>query len=185
LINISDEKDKLIKELSEQYAQNILTLLEYEQALGYVTSASNIKELSTVKKAILENTPDEADMNSRLALLDKKTNFVTVFSHRSTNVKTLKGNAGKYTCVLGYNKIIVDHLPKGKTHININSIAGLTELIVPKNVKIINKITPVFSGVFFDNEINELSNYEDMPELYITGKAVFGNVTIKLAKSKK
>jgi hypothetical protein len=68
----------------------------------------------------------------------------------------------------------------GRTVINVNSIFGLTEIIISENIKIVNKTEPIFSGIFAPSEINKEN--EQLPELYIIGKAIFGNITIKRMK---
>jgi hypothetical protein len=93
-----------------------------------------------------------------------------------TNVKSKNGSGGKYTAIFGANRIMVDNLPKGRTVVNVNTIFGSTEIIVSKNIKITNKATPIFSGIFTPNKINK---EEELPELYITGNVVFGEITIK------
>jgi hypothetical protein len=106
-----------------------------------------------------------------------KEKHLSMFSYRTTTVEPINGNGGKFISLFGANRIIVDNLPKGMTVINVNSVFGLTEIIVSKNIKITNKAVPVFSGIFSPNEIN--SKNEELPELYITGKAIFGNITVK------
>jgi hypothetical protein len=104
-----------------------------------------------------------------------------MFSWRSSNVKPVNGNGGTFMSLFGANRIIVDSLPKGRTVINVNSIFGLIEIIVAKNIRIVNKTTPVFSGIF-QSKMKEENFDDESPELYITGKAVFGNITIKSAE---
>jgi hypothetical protein len=41
---------------------------------------------------------------------------------------------------------------------------------------------PIFSGIFSPYEINKED--EELPELYIVGKVIFGNITIKKAEEK-
>jgi len=100
-----------------------------------------------------------------------------MFSWRTSNVKPINGNGGKYISLFGANRIIADNLPEGRTVIDVKSIFGLTEIVVSNNVKVITEIVPIFSGVFSPNKIN--NKEKESPELYIIGKAIFGNVTIK------
>jgi hypothetical protein len=103
--------------------------------------------------------------------------YVTMFSWRTSNVKSVNGNGGEHICFFGTNRIIVDNLPKGRTALNVTSVFGLTEILVSKNIRIINKTTPIFSGIFAHGEANKED--EGLPELYIAGQAIFGNITIK------
>jgi hypothetical protein len=182
MFNLEEERDNLIQKLSEQYSQNIISMEEYERLLEYITKVETKKEISIVEKIIQESGIDNNELavrqNYEITMPKANDSHLSMFSWRTSNIKPMNGNGGKYVSVFGANRIIVDDLPKGKTIINATSIFGLTEIIVPsKNIKIISKVSPIFSGVFTPNEINKTE--EDLPELYIVGKAVFGNITIR------
>ncbi|MDR1095003.1 MAG: hypothetical protein LBL31_01295 [Spirochaetaceae bacterium] len=181
MFNIDEEKDKLTQNLSEQYSHNIISMEEYERILEYINKIETKKEVSIIEKIIRENNVanNEAAIiqNNEIKIAKIKEKHLSMFSWRTTNVESINGNAGKFISLFGTNRIIVTNLPKGRTVINVNSVFGLTEIIVSKNIKIINKAVPVFSGIFSPNETN--GKNEELPELYITGKAIFGNITVK------
>jgi hypothetical protein len=187
MINVDEEKDNLTKKLSEQYSQNIINMEEYERILEYINKIETGKEISIIYKIIQENNVNNSTLtitkNSEIIIPKTNEKHLSMFSWRTSNVKPLNGNGGKYTSVFGTNQIIVDNLPKGRTVINVNSIFGLTEIIVSDNIKIVNKTVPIFSGIFSPNEINKED--EELPELYIVGKAIFGNITIKKPRQRK
>jgi len=175
LINLDEEKGKLFDKLSEQYSRNIINIEEYERIVEYVNKIETNSEVNIIEKIIVENNLRNSDglINANNKNYEK---HFAIFSWKSTNLKSNNGNGGKYLSVFGANQIIIDNLPKGKTEINVNSIFGLTEIVLPKNIKIINNIMPIFSGIFMLDVINE--DEGEISELYITGKAVFGNITI-------
>jgi hypothetical protein len=181
MINIDEERDKLTQKLSEQYSQNILSMEEYERILEYINKIETGREISFIQKIIQENNVTNNELtppqNDEIIIPKTTEKHLSIFSWRTSNVRPLHGNGGKYISVFGTNRIIVDKLPKGRTVINVNSVFGLTEIIVPNNIKITNEIAPIFSGIFLPNEINKED--EELPELYIVGKAIFGNITIK------
>jgi hypothetical protein len=182
---MEEEKDKLTQKLSDQYSRNIIDMEEYERILEYINKIETGKEVSIIQKIVQENVNDNAlTITGNDEIIMPKTNekHLSMFSWRTSNVRPLNGNGGKYVSVFGANQIIVDKLPRGRTVINVSSIFGLTEIIVSKNIRIINKAAPIFSGIFSPQEINQ--GDEDLPELYIVGKAVFGNITIKRAEEK-
>jgi hypothetical protein len=188
MFNIDEEKDKLVKRLSEQYSQNIISIEEYERILEYINKIETKKEISILEKIIQENnvinnSELSATQNNEIIIPETKEKHLSMFSWRSSNVKPLNGNAGKYISFFGANRIIVNNLPKGRTVLNVNSIFGLTEIIVSENIKIINKAVPIFSGIFMPNEIKKEN--EELPELYVIGKAIFGNITIRTIKDIK
>jgi hypothetical protein len=175
LINLDEEKERLTGKLSEQYSKNIINIEEYERIIEYVNKIETNSEVNIIEKIINENNMKNGD-GTLMPHDNNSEKHLAVFSWKSTNVKSYNGNGGKYLSLFGTNRIIIDNLPKGKTEINVDSIFGLTEIVLPKNVKIINKVMPVFSGIFMTDETDEKEG--EIPELHITGKAVFGNITI-------
>ncbi|MDR1247786.1 MAG: hypothetical protein LBK63_00640 [Treponema sp.] len=181
MFNIEEAKDKLAKALSEQYSQNAIGMEEYERILEYVNKIETKKEAGIIEKIIRENNAEDDALTTLQndAIMPPKANekHFSVFSWRTTNVRSSNGSAGTFVSLFGANRIIVDNLPKGRTVLRVNSIFGLTEILVAKNIRIINKAAPVFSGIFSPGEANREN--EALPELYVVGKAVFGNITIK------
>ncbi|WP_461256989.1 hypothetical protein, partial [Treponema sp. R80B11-R83G3] len=96
---------------------------------------------------------------------------------RNVNAKSINGNAGNFTSVFGTTQIKINDLPAGNTTLKVKAVFGLIEIYVPKNIKIENNITPVFSGVFAPNT-GDRDDADGKSVLNITGKSVFGNVTI-------
>ncbi|MDR2392836.1 MAG: hypothetical protein LBD93_01565 [Treponema sp.] len=175
MVPIDTEKDTLIRKLSEQYAQNIIDLGEYERMIEYLTKIETKHEIATLNKIIQEkDTKDKHPLD--LGKGPEGETHITVLSWSSSSVKSVNGSIGKYVSVFGANRIIIDHLPLGKTILQVSSVCGLTEIMVAKNIKIINKAIPLCSGIFTSGEGNTAC--DDVPELYITGSVLFGNITI-------
>jgi hypothetical protein len=181
MFNMDEEKDRLTKALSEPYSQNLISMEEYERMLEYINKIETKREVSIVEKIIRETALEDgaltAAQNNDAAIPAAGEKHLSVFSWRTTNIKPVNGNAGKFISLFGANRIIVDTLPRGRTVLKVSALFGLTEILVSKNIKITNKVAPIFSGVFSPNEINR--DDADLPELYIVGKAVFGNITIR------
>jgi hypothetical protein len=184
MFSILEEKDRLTGKLSEQYSRNIISMEEYERILEYINKIETNKELSIIKKIVYENDVKNNEIAAyqynEIAIQNTNEKHLSMFSWRTSNIKPVNGYGGKYVSIFGANRIIVDALPKGPTVINVNSIFGMTEIIVPDNVKIVNKAVPVFGGIFTQDEI--INAGEDLPELVIVGKVVFGNITVKRVK---
>ncbi|MDR0562152.1 MAG: hypothetical protein LBG73_05635 [Spirochaetaceae bacterium] len=172
-MNIEEEKNKLTHILSEQYAQNSLSVDEYERILEYITKIETIKEVAVIERIIREY----AVLTDEAITPQTPEKHLSIFSWRSSNLKPARGGGGTYISIFGTNRIIVDNLPKGKTTLNVKSIFGLIEIIVSKHIKIVNETVPICSGIFAPDEVN--MEHEDLPELHILGKAIFGNITIK------
>jgi predicted membrane protein len=172
MINVTEEKEKLTQALTEQYSKSVINLDDYESMIEQVTKADSIKELRNVQKQLGENcelTPYEDNDNAH----EQK----TVFSWRNVTAKSINGNAGNFTSVFGTTQIRINDLPAGKTTLKVKVVFGLIEIFVPKNVKIENNVNTVFSAVFAPN-IDERDGVDNKAVLNITGKSVFGNVSI-------
>ena len=187
MYNFDDEKEKLVKMLSEKYSQNIISMEEYERILEYINKIETKKEINIIEKIILENVVNENESaiipRNEVTTFETKEKHFSIFSWKTTNIKPINGNGGKFTSCFGVNRIILENLPKGRTVLNVNSIFGLTEIIITQDIKIINKSIPIFSGIFTPNEIN--GSDEELPELCIIGKAIFGNITVKTMEELK
>ncbi|GMO53756.1 MAG: hypothetical protein Ta2G_12200 [Termitinemataceae bacterium] len=155
--NLYEEKNKLTSHLADQYSKSIISIAEYEQGLDNINKIETIKDLPQI--------------------INNEKTHLSLFSWRTSNIKTNSTGKRKYISLFGANQIIIDDLPKGKTELNVASIFGLTEIYVPKNIKVINEATALLGGVFAHGELNDSAILSEV-ELHISGKAVFGNITI-------
>jgi hypothetical protein len=183
MFSINDEREKLTRKLSEQYSQSIISIEEYERILEYINKIETKRETSIVEKIIRENTAGNDTLmssqnNDEMTISEKSEKHLSAFSWRTTNLRSINGNGGKYTSLFGANRIIVDDLPKGRTVVDVTSLFGLTEIVISaRNIRITNKAVPVFAGIFMPPDTNREDGKRS--ELYITGRAVFGNITVK------
>ena len=197
MINLEDEKNRLTEKLSEQYSQNVISMDEYERLLEYVNKIETSREISFINNMIHANRAPNAIPSDRadqppisrfleaiaepltnLALASKKhEEHTALFSARTTSLEPKTGKAGKFTCLFGSHKIIIDSLPRGKTEIKVECLFGQIEIVVAHNIRVVNKTTPLFSGIFFPDDNYQSS--ESLSELHIKGEVVFGNVTVR------
>ncbi|GHU75300.1 hypothetical protein FACS189461_1300 [Spirochaetia bacterium] len=175
MLKFEEEKDKLTQKLSEQYAKSTVTMEEYERILEYINKIETKKEITIIEKIIDENSANNSEVTLlQTAVPQTAEEHTSVFSWRAS---TVKATNEKYITVFGAHQIIADDLPKGRTVIDVETTFGLTEIIVPKNVKITTNVKSIFSGIFMHGEAGETET--GGPELYINGKAVFSDITIK------
>ena len=181
IICFDDEKNRLTEKLSEYYAGNIINIEEYERLIEYINKIETKKEIAAVENIIQgynSNYVIETPVKKEV-LPEKKyksNENKAVFSWRTSNVEPLNGKCGKFVNIFGTNRIIIGNLPPGRTILNIETVFGMTEIVISHNVRIINKAQTVFSGVFFPEESG--GEDDDVPELLIEGKLVFGNLSV-------
>ncbi len=188
MTEIENRKNVLTEELSRQYSHNTIGMDEYERLLEYINKIETSRELAVIEKVVRENddragmvsspastsTPAHAPDEIRTA--EKRPSLLSRFF---SAIMPYDRNGGKYSCVFSSNRIDIDNLPKGKTVIRVECAFGKTEIVVAPNIKIVNKITPVFSTV---NVPIEIYDSENLPELHIKGDAVFSSVIITRKK---
>jgi len=180
---MEEEKDRLTASLSEQFSRNIITLEEYERLLEYINRIETKREVHVLERIIQENnlvTTHDLEVIQDRQILLPRSRGVSLFSWRTSDVESIQGNGGTYTSIFGANRILVNNLPKGRTVLHVNSVFGLTEIVVAKNIRVINKTAPLFSGVFVSDAVSKEG--EGLPELYIVGRAFFGNITVMTAE---
>jgi hypothetical protein len=181
MFDLDKEKERVTELLSEGYSQNRLTMEEYERLLDYINRIETPKEAALAEKIIRESAaPPEFPVE---ALPAPGKNHLSMFSWRSSSIKPSGGSGGAFTSVFGTNQILADSLPPGRTAIRVHSVFGLTEIIVPQDVRVVLDLgAPVFSGVFVSPQVNR--DCDGQRELHITGGALFGNITIKSSGEK-
>ena len=63
-VNIDEEKEKLTRELAEQYSQNIITMEEYEHILNYINKIETKKALNRIGKMVERNSNKNNEMKT-------------------------------------------------------------------------------------------------------------------------
>jgi hypothetical protein len=63
-VNIDEEKEKLTRELAEQYSQNIITMEEYEHILNYINKIETKKALNRIGKMVERNGNKNDEMKT-------------------------------------------------------------------------------------------------------------------------
>jgi hypothetical protein len=187
VFNLDEEKGKLTEKLAEQFSQNIMDMEEYERILEYINKIETKREISIIEKIMTENHAGENHAvvdKSDAPAPEKFKKHVTVFSTTTSYIDEPDENGGEHDCYFGENKIIANNLPKGKTVLNIKTIFGETKIIIEENIKITNKIIPLFSEIT-DTALKTNADDDDLPELYITGKVIFGDIKIIDERSKQ
>ena len=183
VIHLDEEKNRLTEKLSDHYSENVITLEEYERLVEYINKIETKKEIAIVEGLIQSyntNAVNEAPSPGYVSAYKKHSGkeHVAVFSWRTTTVNPINGKCGKFVSIFGAHRIIVDSLPPGRSILKVETLFGLTEIVVSRNIKIINKTDTVFSGFFLPDEPEPDFSNAELPELLIKGDIVFGNLTI-------
>jgi hypothetical protein len=187
LINFDEEKSRLTEKSSDLYSAGIINIEEYERLIEYINKIETKKEIAIIDGFVqgynsnnVNHAPvrEDASDNRGVPAKNKNANkeHTAVFSWKTTTLEPLNGRGGKFVSIFGANRIIVDNLPPGKTVIKTETVFGLIEIIVSRNIRVTNKAEAVFAGVFGADEAN--CGAPDLPELVIKGDVVFGSLAV-------
>jgi len=187
LINFDEEKSRLTEKSSDLYSAGIINIEEYERLIEYINKIETKKEIAIIDGFVqgynssnVNHAPvrEDASGNRGIPAKNKNANkeHIAVFSWRTSNLEPVNGRGGKFVSIFGANRIIVDNLPPGKTVLKTETVFGLTEIVVSRNIRVTNKAEAVFAGVFGADEAN--GGDPDVPELVIKGDVVFGGLSI-------
>ena len=108
----------------------------------------------------------------------KDNGYCATFSGQNVNFDGEKFNGTDLTAVFGGLKCdLRNAVIESDSVINVSSIFGGTEIIVPENVKVKIKSTSMFGGV--DEKRKNKSDNQESNTLYINATCLFGGVEIK------
>ena len=108
----------------------------------------------------------------------KDNGYCATFSGQNVNFDGEKFNGTDLTAVFGGLKCdLRNAVIESDSVINVSSIFGGTEIIVPENVKVKIKSTSMFGGV--DEKRKNKSDNQESYTIYINATCLFGGVEIK------
>ena len=108
----------------------------------------------------------------------KDNGYCATFSGQNVNFDGEKFNGTDLTAVFGGLKCYLRNaVIESDSVINVSSIFGGTEIIVPENVKVKIKSTSMFGGV--DEKRKNKSDNQESNTIYINATCLFGGVEIK------
>ena len=108
----------------------------------------------------------------------KDNGYCATFSGQNVNFDGEKFNGTDLTAVFGGLKCdLRNAVIESDSVINVSSIFGGTEIIVPENVKVKIKSTSMFGGV--DEKRKNKSDNQESNTIYINATCLFGGVEIK------
>ena len=205
---IDERREKAVETLSSVYAKNRLPLEEYERLVEYINKIESERELVVVEKIVAEysNENDNGGYSEKAAKPEKSVkrdespdnyprnnyrsrayanpfNNLALFSSRQTEGSIRTGS--QFVSILGsqHIKLTKADLAQKQTFLEIVSLLGEVVIFVEPGIRVINKAVPVLGGAWTNNKVNRQAQSSG-PELFISGAAILGNISIKVLKEK-
>jgi len=176
---IEDKKTKIIERLSSDYAQNNISLEEYERLIEYCHKIETDKELTILEnileKTIEENNPIPKSSEQIKSYNNSASSYSTILSTRK--ITGLAANV-KMVNILGETKIYINEedLIKNETALNVLVVLGEIKIYVPEDVDVICNAIPILGEITIkENPKNTGRN----KKLIITGNVILGEIKVK------
>jgi hypothetical protein len=183
-VALRDERERVIAVLSEAFAQDRLSIEEFDERLTLAHAASTVAEVTKLAEDLPQQVaarPAPAE-RSLVPLAEAKPaqKRLIVFSGDVREGKWQCPQKLAMTCVFG--GVVLDfreaRLPAGPIEVTINSYFGGAQIIVPPELPVEVDGSAIFGG--FEHMARSPAEPEpDRPILRITGRAVFGGVSIE------
>lgn len=160
----------------------IMLLLGAQGILSYSTMMKLILPLIfiMVGLSLIFHDAINSKINSRIKELNKEglEEYTATFSEQKVNMQNIELKGASLNAIFGSVEFNLRGAKiEGDKVINASAIFGGIDILVPQNVIVKVKSTPIFGGV--SNDTVQVSKQEGMPTLYINAFCMFGGVEIK------
>lgn len=175
-------RNRILDDLSESFARNLLGVDEYEQRVQAVIQAGTVNEVLAVNKDILpperySSTEDPSPQMMSEGTPGVSRECIAIFS--GTSLKGRFDAPDHLEAVAIFGGCDIDlreaRIPPGGMDIEVNAIFGGVEIRVPGNANLQVHVAGIFGGT----EHPPFRDRHNGPELRIHGAAIFGGVEIK------
>jgi hypothetical protein len=173
------EKEKLINILSEQYAQDLITIDEYERLLEFVNKTETNKEIEYIKKIIDTNETYVLKATNQSVEKENSNNIILMILKkifRKNNIRKIKIFSGNYELKL-HDIDFVENL----LTIKLTIFSGDVIIYIFNNTAVENDIK-CFSGKINMSNQNNIRNEEIKNKLILKGNIFDGNLYIVYEK---
>ncbi|MCL2007084.1 MAG: cell wall-active antibiotics response protein [Treponema sp.] len=184
---IDERKEKAIASLSENYAKNRLPLEEYERLVEYIHKTESERELVVVEKLVAEFSEEEEDDDEDTE--DNRDYFPSGERHIDNKVSVLSARtfqgpldtSSQYISVLGSTtiKIRKSDLSKKRSKLNVLVILGECDIMVENGIRVRNQAVPILGSTGVSKNLKQ---QDSGPELFISGTALLGDISVRLLK---
>ena len=185
LLLLRDERERVIAQLSDAFARDLLTVEDFEERLGLAHRATTTAELVPLSRDLGELAPTETPSTA----LVKSVPASEVRDHRT--LVAIMGGVNRsggwvparhtkiYTCMGGVELDFRDALmPPGVTEVTIYAMWGGVSIIVPPQLAVEIEGIAIMGGFDHTLRVPPLPD-PDRPRLLVGGVVIMGGVQIE------
>ena len=200
LVSLSDERERVIQQLSEHFANDRLSLDEMESRMELVYKASSIGELqrltadlpSAATPAVPAPLPAEAEVP---ALPRDRERMFAVMSETSRRGAWLVPQRLDLLAVMADTTIDLTQaaLPTGIIDIHLRSMWAAVKIVVPPGLQVVNRVSSVMSSVHGggepsdpeDRAATDSSGWRQGTVIRLSGWALMAEVQTKVRRRER
>jgi hypothetical protein len=174
-----ERRNQAVEALSARFAQNALSLEEYERLAAYINRTESERELGLIEKIVNDAAwyadplvpgslpPSAPGAKRELALL----------SCREVSGAMLLDRRRSFAAVLGSMTITIREgdLPPGRSILRVHAVLGTVVINVPHSLAVSMEAGACLGNAVSNSRGRRLPN---APELVIVGGAYLGNITV-------
>ena len=181
-------RERVVQDLAEHFAQDRLTLPEYERRVEQVYRASSADVLNALTQDLVPSTPMRLASASPVAVADAtvvrrtRKNFFALMSGVIRKGKWLVPEKSRAVAIMGGVSLDLREatLTAPVTDIYIFAMMGGVEIIVPPDVRLESDGFAIMGG--FEDQLTEPASLDpNAPLIRVHGLAIMGGVEARVA----
>ena len=195
ILSLADEREKVIQQLSEHFANDRLSLDELESRMELAYKAGSVGELQRLTADLPSATtvpaPVSAPAPELPALSPDRERIFAVMSETSRRGSWLVPQRLDLLAVMSDTTIDLTQaaLPAGIIDIHVRSIWAAVKIVVPPGLQIVNRMSSVMGSVRGGGQPNESGGqgggWKEGTVIRLTGWALMAEVQTKVRRRER
>lgn len=171
--DFADKKTAAIEILTKRFSKDELSMEEYERLVSDIQNADSERELSVVADIASGSGGyiDQGDIQTNVAILSERRLSGSWLTKRSVAGITFLASQ-----VFDFRNV---HLPAGVTTIELFTIFGAVEIIVPPTLAVRMEVSPLAGEAKLNRGV-KTEEETGKAVLLVCGNAIFGSIIVKV-----
>ena len=192
ILSLTDERERVIQQLSEHFANDRLSLDELESRIELAYKAGSVAEIqrltADLPSAAAVPVPAPAPVEELPALSPDRERIFAVMSETSRRGSWLVPQRLDLLAVMADTTIDLTQaaLPTGIIDIHVRSLWAAVKIVVPPGLQVVNRMSSVMGSVRGGGEPNESggqgAGWKEGTVIRLTGWALMAEVQTKVRR---
>ena len=195
ILSLTDERERVIQQLSEHFANDRLSLDELESRMELAYKAASVADLQRLTADLPNATtvpaPAPASVEELPALAPDRERIFAVMSETTRHGSWLVPQRLDLLAVMADTTIDLTQaaLPTGIIDIHIRSLWAAVKIVVPPGLQVVNRLSSLMGSVRGGGEPNEAAarggGWKQGTVIRLTGWAIMAEVQTKVRRRER